>query len=626
MEKILLLLLLFFNIKLYSIEIIIGTETGIYKKNLIGYEKLQILENETIIDIASSDKGFYFLTENGLYYSKDLKEAILLENGIERNNYIVKINDQFTNITERKSFKKIKIDSNYKANMLLYNKNEIYLSTNYGEKWQRLNTGIKEITASEIVSDKSTKVYLAHPFYGIFEYDCSKKTKKNISFGILKFNTFFYNDISDINYINDCLYATSFFECEVYKFNKNKWEKMYNLEGEALYSFFNYNENLVFIMDDRIEKGEEILDIISNFYKKEQVIPYSILIDRYSLNSLELFFKEKLLTQNKKKARDKKGIYLYPYNITKKKPLEYFISLIEKKGLNSLVIDMKDDSGYLHFKVEDELVKKIAKYGNIIDIDKLTKIAKEKNIYLIARIVVFKDSVLYRYDDYKYAVKDIRDNSQWIGIKTNSFGEEENIKEYWVDPSNPFVWEYNIRIAKELIKKGFDEIQFDYIRFPTDGINLKYAFFPSLGKLRKEEVLFSFLRYAREQIDAPISIDIYGNNGWYRNGGATGQDVELLTPYVDVICPMFYPSHFDQNFLNYEPYDKRPYRIYYYGSLRTYHMGRKKIIVRPYVQHFKLNVSYDLEYYNEDYISNQIKGIEDSVNMGYTLWNMGGKY
>ncbi len=349
--------------------------------------------------------------------------------------------------------------------------------------------------------------------------------------------------------------------------------------------------------------------------------------NKFSLSSLDVFFRKKNQNVNYLKANNKVGIYISPYALVKRKNnIENFIHILNQKELNAIVLDMKDDFGFLRYKTENPEIKRIAKTLHPINIKKLVSIAREKDIYLIARIVVFKDSILYKYNNYEYAVKDKRDNSPWVGIKTNEFEETTNIKEYWVDPFNPFVWKYNVAIAKELIEMGFDEIQFDYIRFPTDGLNLRYAFFPSQNGLTKTEAIFSFLRYARKHIDTPISIDIYGNNGWYRSEGLTGQDVELISDYVDVICPMFYPSHFDQRFLDYEPFEKRPYRIYYYGCLRTYHMGRKGIIVRPYIQHFKLNVSYDREYYNEEYINNQICGVKDSIDMGYIFWNMEGKY
>jgi hypothetical protein len=141
-----------------------------------------------------------------------------------------------------------------------------------------------------------------------------------------------------------------------------------------------------------------------------------------------------------------------------------------------------------------------------------------------------------------------------------------------------------------------------------------------------ESAILSFLRHTRSMVGAPISIDIYGANGWYRTGARTGQEVELLAPYVDVICPMYYPSHFEQDFLAQPPAELRPYRIYYQGTRRTERIGRGQIIVRPYAQAFYLNVSYDRKYYNADYVRRQAEGVRDAGAPGLTYWNNSGRY
>jgi hypothetical protein len=276
---------------------------------------------------------------------------------------------------------------------------------------------------------------------------------------------------------------------------------------------------------------------------------------------------------------------------------------------------------------------------------------KAKGRYLVARIPVFKDEVVYEYEGGKYAVWDQTSQSPWRGYTTvkrpapaaaalpGGTGpglaalppapppERDINKEYWVDPYCEEVWAYNIAIANEIVARGFDEVQFDYIRFPTDGDNIDAASYRWRDQgMDKESALASFLRYARENVTAPISIDIYGANGWYRSGVRTGQDVELLAKYVDVICPMLYPSHFEQGFLAQAPAEERPYRIYRIGTLRTAFIARKKVAVRPYVQAFYMNVSYDRVYYNLAYVRREVAGVRDAVNLGLTFWNNAGRY
>jgi hypothetical protein len=283
---------------------------------------------------------------------------------------------------------------------------------------------------------------------------------------------------------------------------------------------------------------------------------------------------------------------------------------------------MKDDFGNLRFAPKNELLKKIGAAKDPVNLEQLVAAARENGIYLVARIVVFKDKELYKYNNHQFAVKDKGTGVPWRGVE-----KDKIYNEHWVDPYSEKVWEYNIEIAKELVASGFDEIQFDYIRFPTDGANLYRASYPHQDKgMDKESALISFLTYARENISTPISVDIYGANGWHRTSARTGQDVELLLHYVDVICPMYYPSHFSSGFLHYKPYDERPYRIYYQGSLRNYYIARKSVVIRPYAQAFKIKVSYDLQYYGENYIRNQVNAVDNSINMGYTFWNSGSKY
>lgn len=355
---------------------------------------------------------------------------------------------------------------------------------------------------------------------------------------------------------------------------------------------------------------------------------------------------------------NKNGIYLQTGYVINEQTRSKYIEFIKQNNINMLTIDLKDDYGRLRYISNDPFIKAMYKPGNTLDIDSFTREMKAQGIYLVARIVVFKDQHMYAYGGGKYAVYDAKNKTSWQGyyLKQSSqpstaqpsasqssngqtsahqasqqsgSASQEKVyyKEYWVDPYCEEIWKYNIAIAREVLARGFDEVQFDYIRFPTDGVNIGNATYrwrdPGMDK---ESALMSFLQYARESIPGPISIDIYGVNGWYRSGVRTGQDVELLSRYVDVICPMFYPSHFEQSFLAFAPPEERPYRIYKLGSLRTWTIGKKRIIVRPYVQAFYMNVSYDRLYYSKAYVAKEVDGVYQAVNQGMTFWNNAGRY
>ncbi len=344
-----------------------------------------------------------------------------------------------------------------------------------------------------------------------------------------------------------------------------------------------------------------------------------------ALSELWLLYPETVNNKYASVADDRKAIYVQAHKLITDKGIDSYKKVIKENKLDAIVIDMKDDYGFLHFKPKDKLLieKGTVSTSYALDLDRFVPRMKEDGIYLIARIVTFKDRSLSKFDKRQYAIWDSTTNAPWKGISGyDENGRPQYYDEDWVDQYSPEVWEYFVHIAQELVERGFDEIQFDYIRFPTDGRNLKNATYrwKSPG-MDKESALLSFLSYARKNIDAPIGIDIYGANGWYRSGTRTGQDVEQLAEYVDIVCPMFYPSHFGQNDSNYAPYTERPYRIYYYGTYRNTVIGRNKIIIRPWVQAFYLNVRYDRQYYNKNYVSQQIYGVRDSVDRGYMYWN-----
>jgi hypothetical protein len=351
-------------------------------------------------------------------------------------------------------------------------------------------------------------------------------------------------------------------------------------------------------------------------------------------------------------AADREGLYMPVNHAMEDRLLMPYLDLMEKRGLDMVVIDMKDDYGRLRFAPENPVLAEKGRVFRPIDIDRFLAVMKERGIYTAARIVVFKDPELAKKEKDKYAVWDNRANRPWAGYydtrRPQGQEHEENpayqteilpsaepgyeilrtyYDERWVDPYSEEVWDYIASVAEELHRRGFDEIQFDYIRFPTDGQNLGDARYRwRENGMDMESSMLSFLRHVRSRIDAPISVDIYGANGWYRTGARTGQEVELMAPYVDVICPMYYPSHFEQDFLANSPEKLRPYRIYYQGTQRTARIGRGQIIVRPYVQAFYLNVSYDRKYYNPDYVRLETEGVRDAGAGGLTYWNNSGRY
>ncbi len=174
-------------------------------------------------------------------------------------------------------------------------------------------------------------------------------------------------------------------------------------------------------------------------------------------------------------ANDKSGLYLQTGFVVNPATRAKYFALMKSQGLDSLVVDMKDDYGRLRFTPRSPLLATSSSAGEILDIESFAAEAKAQGIYLIARIVVFKDETLYKWKNGTFAVRDAVTGLPWRGVKPDG----QPIQEFWVDPYSTDVWRYNVEIAKEVTNRGFDEVQFDYIRFPTDGENLSSARFPN---------------------------------------------------------------------------------------------------------------------------------------------------
>lgn len=638
---------------------------------------------------------WYFLTNQGVIHSSDLSIFDMRNEGLPfltikewdgTNTYFTKQPAQLKDLAAHPQNPNILVTAT---------KDDVYITYDGGKNWKSLGStsaytsGIKAVAVCSLPARKPTAenptelvVFMAHTIFG-FSYCFPGDNAKNVTWrdcngGIENMKTQTYPDeISDIlpvvktdengNASTEIFLSQSYLP-RIYKFN---WETkrgelifsgsepadtidglfydgtklLYSRPGEV--AAFNPSTNSADFVPPEYNKWRGFFNVLAKNDTLNAVWIPSIENGNgvaesgiggnkngICLNELWLLYPDDINNKYAEKASGHKSIYIQAHKLMDKKGIDSYVKIIKENKLDSMVIDMKDDYGGLRFEPNDPLVCEkgfVSRWK--LDLDTFVPEMKKQGIYLIARIVTFKDKNLAQYGKKQYAVWDKALNRPWKGISgyekvVDANGNETGATkatyydEDWVDPYSPEVWEYFVHIAKELVERGFDEIQFDYIRFPTDGKNMANAQFrwKSAG-MDKESALHSFLSYARKNIDAPIGIDIYGANGWYRSGTRTGQDVEQLAEYVDIVCPMFYPSHFEQSFLNYAPASERPYRIYYYGTYRNTVIGRNKLIIRPWVQAFYLNVSYDRAWYSKDYVQKEIYGVRDSVNRGYMYWN-----
>ncbi len=319
-----------------------------------------------------------------------------------------------------------------------------------------------------------------------------------------------------------------------------------------------------------------------------------------------------------------RGLYLSGWNIGNPKTLKHFIDLANRTEINTYVIDVKEDDGLVSYPSEVAQVKQLknwtAKYNPIHTLKELHK----NNIRVIGRIVCFKDPVL--------PVKrpDLAMKNKNGGIWKDQDGQA------WLNPYNKACWQYLVNIAKEAVKLGFDEIQFDYVRFTING-DLSAVDFGD-NKLAKYEAVNQFLAFARQQMPhTVISADVFGiicESPADEEG--IGQYLELIGKDVDYLSPMVYPSHYALgqmvNDVTFEKPDLDPYGIVYNAitraktridSVKTY---RAKL--RPYLQDFTDNTLGKGNYqkYGAEQVRQQINAVYNAGYHGWLFWNINSKY
>lgn len=306
-----------------------------------------------------------------------------------------------------------------------------------------------------------------------------------------------------------------------------------------------------------------------------------------------------------------KALYLTFYGIGDRTLRESALKLIGQTELNALVIDVKGDRGMITYRSSNPFASEIGAQKLVIikDIKGLLASLKEKGIYTIARVVVFKDNTLgtARPD---LAIR-TQDGKIWR--------DREDL--VWVDPSKRQVWDYNIDIAVEAARNGFDEIQFDYVRFP-DRKGLKFAV-PN-DEENRVRYISGFLMEARRrlaQYNVFLAADIFGYVSWNLDDTKIGQRLDRIVPCVDYISLMLYPSGFQFGIPGYRNPVAHPYEIVY----RSLQKSRERTQIpsvrfRPWLQAFK-DYAFDRRHFNGVEIRQQTRAAEEFGSDGWMLWN-----
>lgn len=281
-------------------------------------------------------------------------------------------------------------------------------------------------------------------------------------------------------------------------------------------------------------------------------------------------------------VHDRRGVYLTAYAASQPGFLEAILDTSAQYGLNAVVVDVKNNNGEVCYRSDVVLAREMGAVRPLLDLAAIVRAVHARGMYAIARQVVFYDPILARH----------------LGHATAP----------WVLPTVPEAIEYNLAIAAEVERAGFDEVQFDYIRFPDDGpIGPDHS-----ARCQAVEV---FLAHARSRLALPLSVDVYGRVMFPWNARRTdpiGQHLEGMASSVDAVSPMIYPSHYAEREFKEDPYHT-VYLALEYGKSRT------ATPLRPYLQAFAMAIPGHMDL--PTYIAAQIRAAERAGADGYLFWN-----
>lgn len=310
------------------------------------------------------------------------------------------------------------------------------------------------------------------------------------------------------------------------------------------------------------------------------------------------------------------GLYVNRSAAQSKPRMRTLIKFARETGVNALVIDLKDEFG-LNYHSADSTIRRYAGRDGTADARWLLDTLRDNGLMAIARMVVFKDSVAARV------------RPEWTIQNPEGQIWHDKLGLAWVNPYQPELREYNLRVATELAKMGFAEIQFDYIRFPEPYQSLPKQVFPGAGTVQKPDVLAAFLREARARL-TPLGVrctaDVFGLVTSTRGALEVGQQWEPLAQAADVLLPMVYPSHYPAGAFGIAHPNGAPYEVVKAAIAKAVQrdsvLGLHGQHVRPWLQAFTLGKPP----YGNAELAAQFKATYEAGAQGWVLWNPGSKY
>jgi len=312
-----------------------------------------------------------------------------------------------------------------------------------------------------------------------------------------------------------------------------------------------------------------------------------------------------------------RALYVNRFAAQSSKKFTKLIGFADATEVNAFVIDMKDEFGLNWNSSDPEVSRNAGSVGKIRNVRAMLDTLKAHGIMPIARLVIFKDSVAARVNPTETIRRN--DGSAWR--------DRQGLA--WVNPYSTKIQEYNLRAAEELVRMGFEEIQWDYIRFPEPYASLPTQVFPGSEGVSKPDAIAAFLAKARQRLNAlgvRSTADVFGLTTTVKGPLEVAQHWERLAPVTDVLLPMVYPSHYPRGSLGVAHPNGEPYAIVLKAITsareRTEKLSLHGQRVRPWLQAFTLGKPP----YEAEQLRQQIKAVYDAGYEGWVLWNPGSNF
>ncbi len=317
------------------------------------------------------------------------------------------------------------------------------------------------------------------------------------------------------------------------------------------------------------------------------------------------------------------GIYVSAHVAGMKSMMDEIITHMDETNLNAVVIDAKNDEGNVTFDMDRELINEVGSVQVLVgDMPGLIDTLHEHGIYVIARCVMFRDPFI---DDVK---------PEWMlpDEEGNVYYDSQGFS--WIDPTNAEAAEYLLEIVKGCKDAGFDEVQFDYVRYAT-GVTEEAIGLNGYGKRTAVTRFVMNIKREMEQLGMPLSLDVFGTviNSKV-DSNIVGQEYQRLSMFCDYMSPMVYPSHYANGCFGQDVPDLHPYETIDGAmkvSIRSFAIAnpagnRKQAKVRPWLQGFSATYLPKYRKYGAEELKLQIQAVYDNGGDSWLIWNPSCKY